>query len=163
MTFLATTLYWVRKAFQRSDRYLAMYMMEKTVMPFALREFMVKCWSRHRDVPTKMDQLITVAFDTLQKRKENLEARMKTANIKPEKLRKVACLLSDIDIVFQDVVAADMDDGMTALRAKVEAAQKKDTGVMKKLKITAARYRELLRSGHMNEANFLGQLRGSCS
>ena len=46
--FLATTTYWVRKAFQRSDRYMAMYMMEVRAMPFALREFMVRCWSRHR-------------------------------------------------------------------------------------------------------------------
>ena len=44
LAFLATTLYWVRKAFERSDRYLSMYLMEVSAMPFALREFMIKIW-----------------------------------------------------------------------------------------------------------------------
>jgi hypothetical protein len=132
--FLATTIYWVRKAFQRSDRYLAMYMMEVAAMPFALREFMVKCWSRHRDTPKKIDDLITMAFDLLQKKKEDLLARMKTKNIKVEKLQKVASLLSDIDMTFKDTAADKMDEGLTAIQARVKAAKEAECRQMEKLK-----------------------------
>jgi len=41
--FLSVKPHWVRKSFERSDRYLALYSMEHSAMPFGLREFMVKC------------------------------------------------------------------------------------------------------------------------
>ena len=63
--FLSVSMYWVRKAFERSDRYLALYSMETIAMPFALREFMVKCWKRHRDTPTRIDDLVDQAFEDL--------------------------------------------------------------------------------------------------
>ena len=84
---------------------------------------MVRCWSRHRDTPKKMDDLITMAFDLLQKKKRELLARMKTKNIKVEKLQKVASLLSDIDITFKDIAADKMDEGLTAIQARVKAAK----------------------------------------
>ena len=60
--FRSVSSYWVRKAFQRSDRYLALYAMETKALPFAIREFMVKCWKRHRDVPTTIDQVHPYTF-----------------------------------------------------------------------------------------------------
>ncbi len=41
--FRLVSSYWVRKAFERSDRYLTLYAMEKEALPFAVREFMIKC------------------------------------------------------------------------------------------------------------------------
>ena len=67
--------YWMRKAFEMSDRFLALYDMETSTIPFALREFMVKCWKRHRDVPTKIQQVVNKAIDDLQTRKTDLTRR----------------------------------------------------------------------------------------
>jgi hypothetical protein len=133
---------------------MAMYMMEVTAMPFALREFMVKCWSRHRDTPKKMDDLTTMAFDLLQKMKEDLLERMKSRNIKVEKLEKVVSLLSDIDITFQDIAAEKMDEGLTAVQARVKAAKEADCDEMRKLTTTAERRRDLLKNGHISTVNF---------
>jgi hypothetical protein len=80
--------YWVRKAFERSDRFLALYDMETSTVPFALREFMVKCWKRHRDVPTKIQQLVDKAIDDLQTRKTDLTRRSAKNKIKLEPLEK---------------------------------------------------------------------------
>jgi hypothetical protein len=83
--FLHVTQYWVRKAFERADRYLTIYAMEKSAMPFKLREFMVKNWKRHRDVPTTLDELVDRTFDDLRDRKVDLTKRSLVNNIKPEK------------------------------------------------------------------------------
>jgi hypothetical protein len=66
--FLSVTMYWVCKAFERADRFLALYAMETQAIPFQLRDLMVKCWKRHRDVPTKRSELVDRAVDDLQRR-----------------------------------------------------------------------------------------------
>jgi hypothetical protein len=70
--FLFVNPSWVRKAFEMSDRFLALHDMETSAVPFALREFVVKCWKRHRDVPTKIQQVVDKAIDDLQTRKTDL-------------------------------------------------------------------------------------------
>jgi hypothetical protein len=75
-------MYWVCKAFERADRLLALYAMETQAMPFQLRDFMVKCWKRHRDVPTKISELVDRAVDDLQRRQLDLKERMSKKNIK---------------------------------------------------------------------------------
>ena len=88
-TILFVDQYWVRKAFERSDRFLALYDMETSTIPFALREFMVKCWKRHRDVPTKIQQVVDKAIDDLQTWKTDLTRRSAKNKIKLEPLEKV--------------------------------------------------------------------------
>jgi hypothetical protein len=44
-------------------------------MPFKLREFMVKNWKRHRDVPVTIDELVDKTFDDLRDRKLDLTKR----------------------------------------------------------------------------------------
>jgi hypothetical protein len=91
--FRSVSSFWVRKAFQRSDRYLALYAMETKAQPFAIREFMVKCWKRHRDVPTFptfdhkffnsehfIDQVVDKTFDQV-----DFKKREESNGIKPEK------------------------------------------------------------------------------
>ncbi len=92
--FLYVTKYWVRKAFQRADRYLALYAMEEKALPFPLREFMIKCWRRHRDVPTRIDQLVDRAVEDLLYRKNALRARMTKNKIDGQSLVKVEQLFN---------------------------------------------------------------------
>ncbi len=62
-------------------------------MPFQLRKFMVKCWKRHRDVPTTIDQLVDRAVADLEVRRHDLTLRMRKNKIKVEPLEKVENLL----------------------------------------------------------------------
>jgi hypothetical protein len=54
---------------------------------------MVKCWKRHRDVPTKIQQVVDKAIDDLQTRKTDLTRRSAKNKIKLEPLEKVEKLL----------------------------------------------------------------------
>jgi hypothetical protein len=87
------TMYWVRKAFQRADRLISLYAMERDAIPFQLRDFMVKCWTRHRDVPTKINEVVDRAVEDLQRRQQALKIRMTKNKIKVESLQKVEELL----------------------------------------------------------------------
>ncbi len=62
-------------------------------MPFELREFMVKAWKRHHDVPTTIDQLVDRAVEDLDRRRKDLTLRMRRNPIKVEPLVKVENLL----------------------------------------------------------------------
>ncbi len=51
-------------------------------MPFPLREFMVKGWKRHRDVPTTIDQLVDRAVEDLEfRRQDKIEPLEKIENL----------------------------------------------------------------------------------
>jgi hypothetical protein len=145
--FLSVTPCWVRKSFERSDRHLALHEMEHSAMPFGLREFMVKCWKRHRDVPTKIDHLVDQAFSDLNAQKIHLKRRLKSSNIKPEKLDKVNLLLSDIDVVLKD--PANACAGMIGIQARVDAAKEKVAMNAAQTEATISCYRALQKCGHL--------------
>ena len=84
--FKLVSSYWVRKAFERADRYLTLYAMENEALPFAIREFMIKCWKRHRDVPTTIDQVVDRTFTDLQTLQVDYKKRLESNGIKQEKL-----------------------------------------------------------------------------
>ena len=80
--FKFVSSYWVRKAFERSDRYLTLYAMEKEALPFSVREFMIKCWKRHRDVPTTIDQVVDKTFNDLRTLQFDYRKREESNGIK---------------------------------------------------------------------------------
>jgi hypothetical protein len=122
---LSVTQYWVRKSFERADRYVLLYSLESNALPFPLREFMVKTWKRHRDVPGRtskllpntlrysfpnlnpypnsvtIDEVVDKAYEQLIAKKAELEERSKRANIDCGKLERVNDLLHDIMLVVQ--------------------------------------------------------------
>jgi hypothetical protein len=55
---------------------------------------MVKCWKLHRDVPTKISELVGRAVDDLHRRQLDLKQRMSKNIIKVEPLDKFTDLLS---------------------------------------------------------------------
>jgi hypothetical protein len=63
-----------------------------SLFPFA-NEFMIKCWRRHRDVPTRIDQLVDRAVKDLLYRKHALRDRMTKNKIDGQSLVKVENLL----------------------------------------------------------------------
>ncbi len=81
--------------------------MERKAIPFQLRDFTVKCWKRHRDVPTKINEVVDRAMEDLQRRQQALKIRMTKNKIRVESLQKVEELL---DSCF-DVVEKLPDDG----------------------------------------------------
>jgi hypothetical protein len=149
--FLSVSMYWVRKAFERSDRYLALYSMETTAMPFALREFMVKCWKRHRDTPTTIDNLVDQAFEDLRAKKTDLVTRMASSNIKVEKLQKVNDLLQDISTAMSDFQDVDMTDALVAIETKIRSAKAMDEEAVTKTCTSAAKFYALQRNGHLGK------------
>ena len=72
-------------------------------MPFQLREFMVKGWKRHRDVPTTIDQLVDRAVEDLERRRRELTFRMRKNKIKVEPLEKVENLLQCCFVVAEQL------------------------------------------------------------
>ena len=110
-SFLSVKKYWWRKSFEMSDRYLAVYMMEVSAMPFALREFMVKSWKCHRGTKKTLEQVISFAFERLQSQKEDLRRRNAKSNIDPVKMERVAGLLDDINSVISDIPDAKLSPG----------------------------------------------------
>ena len=153
--FMSVSMYWVRKAFERSDRYLALYSMETTAMPFALREFMVKCWKRHRDTPTTIDDLVDQAFEDLRAKKTDLVTRMASSNVKVEKLQKVNDLLEDISTAMSDFKDVDMTDALVAIETKIRIAKARDEAAVTKKCASVEKYYALQKNGH------LGMKRGS--
>jgi hypothetical protein len=103
-----------------SHRYLQLYAMEKSAMPFKLREFMVKNWKRHRDVPVTIDELVDKTFDDLRDRRLDLTNRSQLNTIKPEKLLKVNSLLDDIRRVVEKEVLEESDTAFIRLGNKLK-------------------------------------------
>jgi hypothetical protein len=116
---LFVTKYWVRKVFQRADRYLDLYAMEKEALPFPLREFMIKCWRRHRDVPTRIDQVVDRAVEDLLYRQHTLRERMTKNKIDGQSLVKVENLLHSCFEATQNL-SDDSHADVQKLKEKIE-------------------------------------------
>jgi hypothetical protein len=149
--FLSVSTYWVRKAFERADRFLGLYDMEITAMPFQLRDFMVKTWKRHRDVPTKICQLVDRAVEDLQRRQQDLIYRMTKNKIKMEPLEKVEHLLDCCYEVAEklpdnyDIETQDFKDRLKSIKRQKEALDLQ-------LSNTQVRFRQLAKRGRLGQA-----------
>jgi hypothetical protein len=125
--------------------------MERHAIPFQLRDFMVKCWTRHRDVPTKINEVVDRAVEDLQRRQQALKIRMTKNKIKVESLQKVEELL---DCCF-DVVAKLHDEGDVAIRNlknKVESIKKRNETSDTQYSDTQLRFRQLSKKGNLGKA-----------
>jgi hypothetical protein len=123
--------------------------MEKNAVPFALREFMVKCWRRHRDVPTRIDQLVDRAVDDLMHRKQNLVARMTKNKINGQLLVKVENLL-DTCFEVADNLPEDSNEYVQILKEKVKGMKEKQDIHDTKLSNTQLRYAALKQKGKLS-------------
>jgi hypothetical protein len=94
--------------------------METQAIPFQLRDFMVKCWKRHRDVPTKISELIDRAVDDLQRRQLDLKQRMSENILKVEPFDKVTDLLDCWFLVGESLPANGDADSRILNKAKTE-------------------------------------------
>jgi hypothetical protein len=125
--------------------------MERDAIPFQLRDFMVKCWTRHRDVPTKINEVVDRAVEDLQRRQQALKIRMTKNKIRVESLQKVEELL---DCCF-DVVDKLPDEGDVAilnLKKKVESIKKRNETSDTKFSNTQLRFRQLAKKGNLGKA-----------
>jgi hypothetical protein len=129
----------VRKAFERLDRYLTLYAMEKEALPFAVREFMIKCWKRHRDVLTTIDQVVDLTFTDLLTLQVDYRKREESNGIKPEKLLKVNGLLAALHGSVESSSLHGMSEAMQQLKTKMAA--------QKVIEVTMAKYHHVLKKG----------------
>jgi hypothetical protein len=109
--------------------------MEIQAMPFQLRDFMAKCWKRHRDVSTKISELVDRAVDDLQRRQLDLIERMRKNNIKVEHLDKVTDLL-DCCYLVGETMPEDGDAENLRLKLKlkdIQGAQAKEDSNLQKI------------------------------
>jgi hypothetical protein len=118
--FLSAKMDWVRKAFERCDRYLDIYALEKSAMPFGLREYMVKKYKSHRRVFTTIEALLDTTFDDLLAKKVDLERRQETTGIKHEKSQKVQGLLKQLERGLESIPAVDMNQSLRQLQIKMD-------------------------------------------
>ena len=148
---MSVTMYWVRKAFERADRFLALYAMETQAIPFQLRDFMVKCWKRHRDVPTKISELVDRAVDDLQRRQQDLKQRMSKNILKIEPLDKVTDLL-DCCFLVGECLPANGDAECIRLKQKLKDIQQTQAKEDIHLQKIQSRYIKLRKKGKMGVA-----------
>jgi hypothetical protein len=146
--FMSVTMYWIRKAFERADRFLALYDMETQAIPFQLRDFMVRCWKRHRDVPTKISELVDRAVDDLQRRQLDLKHRMSKNILKVEPLDKVTDLL-DCCFLVGDCLPANGDADTVRLKQKLKDIQEKQAKEDIHLQKIQSRFIELRKKGKL--------------
>ncbi len=118
-------------------------------MPFKLREFMVKNWKRHRDVPTTIDELVDKTFDDLRARKLDLTQRSQVNAIKPEKLMKVITLLNDIRKVVEKVPFEVADPGFMSLRLKINEVNATEDETEKEVVDVRQAHRDLILRGQL--------------
>jgi hypothetical protein len=146
--FRVVSSYWVPKAFERSDRYLTLYAMEKEALPFAVREFMIKCWKRHRNVPTSIDQVVDRTLTDLRTLQVGYRKREESNGIKPEKLLKANGLLAALHGSAESCSVHGMSncEAMQQLKTKMAAVNKSD-GAHKVIEVTMAKYHHVLKKG----------------
>ncbi len=121
-------------------------------MPFELREFMVKTWKRHRDVPTTIDQLVDRAVEDLERRRLDLTFRMRKNRIKVEPLVKVENLLQ---CCFE--VAANLPDDtgsrIQQLKEKLKTMKQDEERVDARLCNTQMRFLTLRTKGRLGNGS----------
>ncbi len=120
-------------------------------MPFQLRDFMVKCWKRHRDVPTKISQLVDRAVEDLQRRQQDLTWRMTRNTIKNEPLEKVEHLL-DCCFEVAENIPDDWDVETQELKDRLKSKKRQKEILDMKLSNTQARFRQLAKKGRLGQA-----------
>jgi hypothetical protein len=125
--------------------------MELKAMPFQLRDFMVKCWKRHRDVPTKISQLVDRAVEDLQRRQQDLKWRMTRNTIKHEPLEKVEHLL-DCCFEVAENIPDDWDVETQELKERLRSIKSQKEILDMKLSNTQARFRQLAKKGRLGQA-----------
>ncbi len=118
-------------------------------MPFKLREFMVKNWKRHRDVPTNINDLVDKTFDDLRARKLELSARSELNAIKPEKLLKVNNLLKDIRVVVEKESLEVSNPSFASLKLKIIEVRAAEDGMEKEVFDLQMAHRQLIRIGQL--------------
>jgi hypothetical protein len=143
-------MYWVRKAFDRADRFLALYAMETHAIPFQLRDFMVKCWKRHRDVPTKISDLVDRAVEDLQRRQRDLKERMSKNLIKSETLDKVEDLLDCCFLVGENMPNDDDADN-ERIRQKIKDIKQTQATLDRDFHNTQVQYLLLRKKGKLGQ------------
>ena len=122
--------------------------METQVIPFQLRDFMVKCWKRHRDVPTKISELLDRAVDDLQRRQLDLKQRMSKNILKIEPLDKVTDLL-DCCFLVGECIPANGDADNMRLKQKLKDIQQKQAKEDIHLQKIQSRFIELRKKGKL--------------
>jgi hypothetical protein len=118
-------------------------------MPFKLREFMVKNWKRHRDVPSTIDELVDKTFDDLRDRKLDLTQRGQVNAIKPEKSMKVNSLLNDIRRVVDKEPLEVADPGFIRLRKKIDEVNAAEDATAKEVIDLQKAHRDLISKGQL--------------
>lgn len=109
---------------------------------------MVKCWRRHRDMPTRIDQLVDRAVDDLMHRKQDLVVRMTKSKINGQLLVKVENLL-DSCFKVADNLPDDSTEYVQILKEKVKGMKEKQDIHDTKLANTQVRYASLKQKGKL--------------
>jgi hypothetical protein len=147
--FLSVPMHWVRKSFERCDRYLEIYDMEKCAMPFGIREYVVKKYKSHRLVSTTIDELLDRTFDDLQEKKVDLQRRREQAGIKHEKLQKVNDLLKQLERAVECIPAIDMDISLRRLQGKIDNVAWTEENKAVEMINMARFHRNLIKTGQL--------------
>ncbi len=112
-----------------------------------------KCWKRHRDVPTSIDQLVDRAVEDLERRRKDLTLRMKKNKIKIQPLEKIENLLLhccfEVAENFPDECGPDMQTLKTKLKTMKQDQETVDARVQRtQMRFLALREKGILiRSG----------------
>jgi hypothetical protein len=125
--------------------------MEKNALPFPLREFMIKCWRRHRDVPTRIDQLVDRAVEDLLYRKHAMRDRMTKNKINGKSLVKVENLLLSCFEATRNM-PDDSDGDVQKLKEKIKSITEKQATQETKLENTQLRFVALNKKGRLGAA-----------
>jgi hypothetical protein len=118
--------------------------METESLPFAVREFMIKCWKRHRDVPTTIDQVVDRTFSDLQTLQVDYKKRGESRGIKSEKLLKVNRLLAALHGSVESMSLDGMGERMQLVKTKMASVNVMDVA-HKVIKVTMKKYHHVLK------------------
>jgi hypothetical protein len=126
--------------------------MEEKALPVPLREFMIKCWRRHRDVPTRIDQLVDRAVvEDLLYRKQSLRTRMTRNKIDGQSLVKVEHLLHSCFEATQNL-PEDSHANVGKLKEKIKKIKNEQEQLETKFANTQLRFVALHKKGRLGVA-----------
>lgn len=84
----------VRRWYNRAHRFASMYLLEgDNAMPWRLREFVMKKYKRHREVPA---DVLDIVDRDLAEQEANRAARVQEGKVGPDKLDRVQALRKDV-------------------------------------------------------------------